>query len=403
MVDIESAFRQAGIRKGNKIAILGFDACLMNMLEIAHHLQNQVEFLVGSQEVEPGDGWPYDRVLEAVNGNYSPRRLAGMIVDAYIADYRRRGQQNVTQSAIDLAKTPAAVRGAQPARREARRGDAHGACGGAQSPPAGAELRHGRLCGPRTHGFADSRLRTRSGHPGCRHGRHPHGPELRGEGGTYRYRRAELERPVVLVPLIAGSLFRQPLEVRRAPLQSPVVRLGALPRRLPHLIGEALDHLVSQEFAFSALTADAGGSVYAMNIFAGFSQNNWSEGLCPHAWSLASAYGVGSGRKLFEYQFTDMGAMTGARDADDLFHADGNDEFSNEASPDSKWWDGTASRLRVHQIGPVGATITFRTSLRDDEDDLGVYKASSQPNAAIPDKNAVGGKVNYWRVRVTQE
>ena len=110
MVDIESAFRQAGIRKGNKIAILGFDACLMNMLEIAHHLQNQVEFLVGSQEVEPGDGWPYDRVLEAVNGNYSPRRLAGMIVDAYIADYRRRGQQNVTQSAIDLAKTPAAVR-----------------------------------------------------------------------------------------------------------------------------------------------------------------------------------------------------------------------------------------------------------------------------------------------------
>ena len=45
-----------------------------------------------------------------------------------------------------------------------------------------------------------------------------------------------------------------------------------------------------------------------MNIFAGFSQNNWSEGLCPHAWSLASAYGVGSGRKLFEYQFTDMGA-----------------------------------------------------------------------------------------------
>jgi len=39
MVDIESAFRQAGINKNNKIAVVGFDACLMNMLEIAHHLR----------------------------------------------------------------------------------------------------------------------------------------------------------------------------------------------------------------------------------------------------------------------------------------------------------------------------------------------------------------------------
>lgn len=60
MVDIESAFRQAGVTKGNKFSILGFDACLMNMLEIAHHLKDQVEFLVGSQEIEPGEGWPRD-------------------------------------------------------------------------------------------------------------------------------------------------------------------------------------------------------------------------------------------------------------------------------------------------------------------------------------------------------
>ncbi len=109
MVDIEMAFDQAGISESNKISVLGFDACLMNMLEIAHHLHYQVEFLVGSQEIEPGDGWPYDKVLREANKNLPPRALASKIVDAYIRDYRQRGQQNVTQSAIDLSKTPALV------------------------------------------------------------------------------------------------------------------------------------------------------------------------------------------------------------------------------------------------------------------------------------------------------
>ena len=44
----------------------------------------------------------------------------------------------------------------------------------------------------------------------------------------------------------------------------------------------------------------------------------------------------------------------------------------------------------MHDIGSVGTTITFKTSLHEDTNDSGVYKASSQPNLSIPDKNAVG-------------
>jgi hypothetical protein len=61
--------------------------------------------------------------------------------------------------------------------------------------------------------------------------------------------------------------------------------------RARQLIIEALDHLKAQGFDFGQLTADGSGYVRALNAFyAGPSVNNWSEGLWPHAWALASPY-----------------------------------------------------------------------------------------------------------------
>ena len=110
MPEVEEAFRRAGIGPRKKIAVLGFDACLMSMLEIAHHFRDQVEILVGSQQVEPGDGWPYDKVLRALKTVSGPVPLAKAIVRAYIKDYRDRGEFDVTQSAIATAKTEPAIR-----------------------------------------------------------------------------------------------------------------------------------------------------------------------------------------------------------------------------------------------------------------------------------------------------
>jgi hypothetical protein len=109
MPEIEIAFRKAGINSDNRIAILGFDACLMNMIEIAHHFQDQVDILVGSQQTEPGDGWPYHRVLEAANKSPTRAGMAQEIVDVYIEDYMRMGMVDVTQSAIKINKTQAAI------------------------------------------------------------------------------------------------------------------------------------------------------------------------------------------------------------------------------------------------------------------------------------------------------
>jgi hypothetical protein len=110
MPEIERALRAAGVSSNNRIAVLGFDACLMNMLEIAYHFRRQVQVLVGSQQTEPGDGWPYHEVLREIKSASGPQDLGRRIVDVYIRDYRRKGVANVTQSAIALDRTPAAAR-----------------------------------------------------------------------------------------------------------------------------------------------------------------------------------------------------------------------------------------------------------------------------------------------------
>ena len=46
-----------------KIDIIGFDACLMSMIETAELIKNYAEYMVASQEVELGAGWRYDLVL----------------------------------------------------------------------------------------------------------------------------------------------------------------------------------------------------------------------------------------------------------------------------------------------------------------------------------------------------
>jgi hypothetical protein len=112
MPEVELALSRAGIGKGKpfgKLKIMGFDACLMSMIEIVHHFKDQTELVVGSQQTEPGNGWPYDKVLARAKGNPSVTALASAIVAEYIKNYRASGESNVTQSAIDAGKTPAAV------------------------------------------------------------------------------------------------------------------------------------------------------------------------------------------------------------------------------------------------------------------------------------------------------
>lgn len=80
--------------------------------------------------------------------------------------------------------------------------------------------------------------------------------------------------------------------------------------RARNLIKEALDNLKSKGFDFSQLSSDSNGYIYALNVFyVGARVNNWSEGLWPHSWVLASPYNAGSGKKFRDYQITNMGSQ----------------------------------------------------------------------------------------------
>lgn len=81
------------------------------------------------------------------------------------------------------------------------------------------------------------------------------------------------------------------------------------PIRARELIGEALDDLVASGFDFSNLTGDDADFVQALNVFyAGARVNNWAKGLWPHSWFLASPFDLPTGKRLNDYQITNMGS-----------------------------------------------------------------------------------------------
>ena len=87
--------------------IIGFDACLMATVDMAGLCAPFADYLVASQEVEPGCGWSYDGFLAALAENpaMDGGELSRIICDTYFEACRELGiEDNVTLSVIDLAK-----------------------------------------------------------------------------------------------------------------------------------------------------------------------------------------------------------------------------------------------------------------------------------------------------------
>lgn len=102
-VELKKVLASVRRETGRTFDVLGFDACLMNMVEVAHQLKGTAGVVVGSEELEPGDGWPYHTVLEALTRrpDLAGPELAATIVRLYVESY---STGSVTQSALDLAR-----------------------------------------------------------------------------------------------------------------------------------------------------------------------------------------------------------------------------------------------------------------------------------------------------------
>ncbi|MBI5194984.1 MAG: hypothetical protein HZA10_01535 [Nitrospirae bacterium] len=86
-----------------QVTLLGFDACLMGMVEVAYEVKDSAAVMVGSEETEPGDGWPYNTLLAdlAAAPAMTASDLATVIVNRYGQSYGPNS--DTTQSAIDLS------------------------------------------------------------------------------------------------------------------------------------------------------------------------------------------------------------------------------------------------------------------------------------------------------------
>jgi hypothetical protein len=104
MPELEDALSAISAQIGENIDIVGMDACLMAMTEVAYQIKDYADIMVASEENEPGDGWPYDTILAQLvaNPTIPPAQLAGSIVDEYISYYSSYSL-DITQSAIDLS------------------------------------------------------------------------------------------------------------------------------------------------------------------------------------------------------------------------------------------------------------------------------------------------------------
>jgi len=91
---------------GQKIDILNFDACLMQMVEVAHAVKNDVVYMVASEELEPGKGAPYDDILRGVKAGMDAQGYALNWVNAFGKSYNggSQGFDESTQSALDMSK-----------------------------------------------------------------------------------------------------------------------------------------------------------------------------------------------------------------------------------------------------------------------------------------------------------
>jgi len=105
-----TAMREIQSLIGKKVSIYGSDACLMAMIEVASEMKDSVQYSVGSEEIEPGEGWHYGDFLRTWNElgpTASTEDVAKALTRTYKTSYQNgsQGTQEVQLSAFNLEKT----------------------------------------------------------------------------------------------------------------------------------------------------------------------------------------------------------------------------------------------------------------------------------------------------------
>jgi hypothetical protein len=94
--------------QGEHFDILAWDCSLMQMMEVAYECRDSADYIVGSEESPPGEGYPYDLVFDGFRDNpdAGARTLSKGFVDGMLAVPSYAGRK-ITQSVFETSKLPA--------------------------------------------------------------------------------------------------------------------------------------------------------------------------------------------------------------------------------------------------------------------------------------------------------
>lgn len=105
MNEISNAIKNCKNNFSNKkFEFIGFDACLMNMLEVWYEIKSFSKFGIGSQDLEPGNGWSYEKLPSILSDEKTNNiEKFSKILNNYKNSCANR-KDNYTLSLIDLSK-----------------------------------------------------------------------------------------------------------------------------------------------------------------------------------------------------------------------------------------------------------------------------------------------------------
>lgn len=106
LTEIDAALEEARAQVGiDKFDIVGFDACLMGVADVAVALEPHADYVLFSEEVIPGNGWEYTRSILAMqeNPDWDAFQVGATFVDNYMDYYAGVGAR--TKVGLSLVET----------------------------------------------------------------------------------------------------------------------------------------------------------------------------------------------------------------------------------------------------------------------------------------------------------
>ncbi len=97
---VQAGLRDAGV---DRLDLVGFDACLMATYEVASAVAPSADYLVASEEVEPGNGWDWS-ALSTPAGGSTTQELGEAVIQGFTDQSQQNKESSTTLSLVDLTQ-----------------------------------------------------------------------------------------------------------------------------------------------------------------------------------------------------------------------------------------------------------------------------------------------------------